>query len=600
MTHWRPWCPTLVPLFGGCGNAYNDCNLKRTDGHPLDESTKKKLFSDKEKELVTTVTNSAEFQRIKALPQRALDLGKVIDVTPLVRRAGGHMLLRAIQSAALIEAAETNGLFAPIAVGQGKTLITLLLPFALDSKNTVLLVPPELKRKTLREIRTIYAKHFKLPDCITIVTYNELSSAKRAGVLDLLKPDLIVADECHYLKNFAAARTKRFLRYFRDNPACRFCGLSGTVANRSVLEYSHLIELALRHTSPMPRGFYELRTWASAVDTDEPAIDPGVLREFCAPGETVREGFCRRRNETKGVVATNEAFLGVSLYVRKITVSIPPVVLQAIDEVRKSWSIGGEEFDSILTQGRILRQVAMGFYYVWDWPGGSPDVEWLQARAAWHKAVREQLKRNIAGMDSPLLLARAAERWRAWVDGESPRRPTTMWPCEEWRAWRVLRHRYDPTPPKRAVWLSNYMAEAAIQRAKVLAKTGPTIVWYNHVALGKRIAELSGLPRYGQGQDASEATDQIIVCSVPTQGTGKNLQHYSRNLITTMNPNGKTFEQLVGRTHRPGQKADDVWVEWFGHTKELEAAYEQMIEDSKFAQQTGNEPRRILYATVVE
>jgi hypothetical protein len=87
---------------------------------------------------VGTVTNSTEFMRIFALPRRVLDLNKVPDVTCMFEKPGSTMRFWPIQSAALVEAAKADGLFGDIGVGDGKTLISLALPTAMESKKTVL------------------------------------------------------------------------------------------------------------------------------------------------------------------------------------------------------------------------------------------------------------------------------------------------------------------------------------------------------------------------------------------------------------------------------------------------------------------------------
>ena len=111
---------------------------------------------------VGVVTNSAEFQRILNLPRRVLDLTSVLDVTPMFRKSG-KLSFWPIQSAALIEASLADGLFAPIGVGHGKTLIGLALPEAMSSSRTVYLVKPDLKRQLETEDIEFYGEHFYLP-----------------------------------------------------------------------------------------------------------------------------------------------------------------------------------------------------------------------------------------------------------------------------------------------------------------------------------------------------------------------------------------------------------------------------------------------------
>jgi hypothetical protein len=306
----------------------------------------------------------------------------------------------------------------------------------------------------------------------------------------------------------------------------------------------------------------------------------GVLKKFCRSRESVREGFQRRMIETVGVVATTgKDKLGVSLIIQKLKPDVPDKIARVMVETKNTWAINEDEFDSALALSRALKQLSCGFYLHWVWPDGEPDYEWLDARSAWHKAVREILKRSRAGLDSPLLVARAASSGRIDVPA--------------WADWVKVKDR--PVPPTVAVWLDDFVVDASIAWAK--QQNVPAIIWYEHKALGERIAEMSGFTHYGAGTDADEAEHNVIVCSVKSQGEGKNLQHYSRNLMTTLPVSGKTFEQAAGRTHRRGQTADEVWIDWFAHTYELEKAIASVIEDAEYLQDTTGKRQKILYAT---
>lgn len=540
---------------------------------------------------VPQVVRSMEFRRIEELPRRVLDLKTIQDTTSIFAKPDGTMTLRPIQSAALLEAAHMNGGFFPIGVGQGKSLITLLLPTALDSKKTVLLVPPQLKKQLHREIETLYSKHFDLPlDVITIVAYSELSQAKHADILERIKPDLVICDEGHMARHRVSARTKRLMRFLKDNPGCRFVVLSGTITSRSLNDYGHLIEPALRKCSPLPRGYREVQTWAGALDVKpEFPAEPGALIRFCNTDETVRQGFRRRLVESSGVVASSEDEVGSSLVIERLNLKVPPSVLQVYSEVKESWSIEGEEFSDVLTRTRVLRQIACGFYYRWAWPDGEKDWEWLTARANWHKAVREKLKQSRAGLDSPLLLANAAER-SLTGKGTGP-----MWDlgAQVWADWKAVKDR--PEPPKETVWLDDFLLRDLEKRGS--AVDVPTIVWYEHVAVGEALAKLTGWPLFDAGTDASASTDDIIIASIAVQGTGKNLQHYSNNFFASLPPNGTTFQQTIARTHRPGQLADVVTAGWYAHTLETAQALEKIRADAAYQLETTGAPQKVLYAT---
>ena len=165
------------------------------------------------------VKHSDELRRILALPRRSLDDPQWVDLaeemTEILRTPNGTMRLRPIQAMALHDIGVVGGLFAPIGVGEGKTLITLLAPFVLGAERPLLLLPASLIRKTERERREL-AKHWLVSD-VQMVSYEMLGRVQAASLLDRIKPDLIIADEVHKLKNRKAAVTRRVARYMRDS-----------------------------------------------------------------------------------------------------------------------------------------------------------------------------------------------------------------------------------------------------------------------------------------------------------------------------------------------------------------------------------------------
>jgi hypothetical protein len=600
----------------------------------LRSAGKKRLTSNNSNSLVWAMNNSVfdqpalsnrpgvqktkELSRIVSLPRRKLNIEKstldgapLPDLTPLYLKLGGPcsehprcpicadgpVRLWPAQSAALLEAERGWGLFGPMGVGSGKSLVTLLLPDVLNAKQAVLLVPAALRNQLLTRDMEAYGRHFHLPvDRIKVVAYTELSSAKTAEVLEEHKPDLIIADEAHSLAHAQAARTKRFVRYMREHPDTRFCALSGTITRRSLRDYSHLCEIALRAGSPVPGNWSDLNDWADALDPIPNPLSPGALKVFAegdvrlAGGDpdavrvAVREGYRRRLVETPGVVATSESWEGASLIVAALPLSIPVSVEDAIDKLKKTWEIDGEELEDIVRVVEVARQLALGFYYHWCWPDGVKDLEWLSARAAWHRQVRTILQHSRAGLDSPLLVARAAQRGQLDQDA-----------TEAWAAWQPLSKRYNPTPPVEAVWLDRYAIEGAVKWAAA-AETG--ILWYSHQAVGEALGK-AGLSVYGAGTDAGEADpakQPVIACSISAQGTGKNLQRYSKALVMEPPPSGATWEQLIGRQHRPGQQADEVTFDVFAHTGELMGALYRAVEDSRYVQQTQGQRQKMLCA----
>jgi hypothetical protein len=483
------------------------------------------------------------------------------------------------------------------------TLVTLLLADVFGAKKAVLLVPSSLKNQLTTRDFFDYGRHFKLPlDRIHVVSYDELSVATGAFVLDRIEPGVIIADEVHNLARMASARTKRFVRYMQAHAETRFCGLSGTVTRRSLRDYSHLCEIALRAGSPLPYRWSDLQEWADALDPIRDPIPIGALRVLVDPADTrigrgpdeerqaAREGFRRRLVETPGVVATSESWEGASLVVTALRPPVPKSIDSAISALLKTWEIGGEEIEDKMRLKEIARQLSLGFYYRWIWPDDKPDREWLEARATWHKVIRQHLQHSRAGLDAPSLVERAVRSGQ--IDDDESKLA--------WSGWQKVKERYNPTPPVEPVWINDFAIRAANEwaMAQLGHKGGPAILWYSHAAVGDALSD-QGYPVYGPGADAGEADpdrERVIVCSIRAQGTGKNLQRYAKSLIVEPPASGATWEQLLGRTHRPGQQADEVNYEMFVHTPELEEAPLRAVEDARYVQQTQGQRQKLLVA----
>lgn len=549
------------------------------------------------------VPASLELDRVLALPRRAVDLSSVPDLTPVWALPEGKLKLWPIQNWALLEAEKAGGIFGAIGVGGGKTAISILMVDALQAKNAVLLIPPQLRNQLLYRDIPFYGKHFDLAKILPrlkIIAYSELSSPKKAEILDELKPDLIIADEAHNLRDRGSSRSKRFLRYFKEHPDTRFVALSGTMTRKSILDYAHLIQFALRDNSPLPRGFRERKDWAQALDVSDDPMPAGQLVRFVHASDvqddetpesqpSIRRAFRRRLVETRGVVSTSEDSLGTSLIVQALYPKVPDHIQERLEDLRVSGEHEGEVLEDPTALYRVGKQLACGFYYRWVWPDDVVDYEWLEARANWHRELREILRHSRRGIDSPFLVASAA------ADG----RIKTIY----WEPWAAVKHR--PAPPVEAVWLDEYLIEECGRwRDEILKTEYSGVIWYDYVAFGELMAERLKLPFYGPGDEASKALStidvkkqRVIVCSIAAHSEGKNLQMYSRMLVTSPPSSGKTWEQMVGRLHRPGQEADEVIVDVYLHTDESKGCLETALKEARYVEQTQGQRQKLLMAT---
>lgn len=534
------------------------------------------------------VVKSADFRRIFALPRRAEIQDLSEELTTALKTPKGTMKLRPIQAAMLQEAYEQRGLLAPVGVGHGKTLVTLLLPVLLGAEKPVLFIPAQLREQTMLQVIPELSRHWQLHDNLRILSYSELSTVKGAKLLEDIEPDLVIADECHHIKRKAAARTRRFLAYFRKHKKTLFCGLSGTVTKDSLLNYWHLATLALKEKSPLPLSYTDIIDWDDALqdnknDPYKRYVAPGALKEFCVPGECIRSGFRRRLVETKGVVATEESALGTSLIISERKVDVPVVVLKALDVLRKRWvTPSGEEIEDATAYARHIKELACGFYYEWVWPGDIPNYKWLKARAAWHAFIRDKLNRRFEGIDSPLQVVNACLAGR--------------WEAEEFVTWQQIKQEY--IPETRAVWMSDYLIDDIAH----WLENECGIAWISHDAVGMRL-RARNIKYYGGGSASSKnilTSNGPIAASIQAHGTGKNLQKWSKNLIVACPSSGLIWEQLLGRTHRFGQSADEVHVTWYNHIAELQTAFDKATIESRYIEETTGQKQKLLFARVVE
>ena len=137
------------------------------------------------------VEHTSELSRILALPRRQMPDGEALAerLTRALKKEGGTMSLRPVQAIALYEAARVGGLFAPIPVGGGKTLLSLLLPTVLEAKRPLLLLPAALCGKTHAE-RQKLSTHWQIRDGVRIFSYERLSLMNSAKELHISRPDL--------------------------------------------------------------------------------------------------------------------------------------------------------------------------------------------------------------------------------------------------------------------------------------------------------------------------------------------------------------------------------------------------------------------------
>ena len=451
--------------------------------------------------------------------------------------------LRPVQVQALSRIKSAGGGIVAAGVGHGKFLISILAPTVLNSERALLLVPPPLLQQTRDELAK-WREVYPVIDGLTVAAYSTLSTMQGRRMLLDLQPDLIVADEAHALRRLESTRTKRLIEYFQKNQSARFVALSGTMTARSLKDFSHLSELALRHLSPVPRTFRSLRSWSRCVDVrpDEPptAADYRDIKPLTERYQKkARAAFRERFSTAAGVVATTSQGYEGSLTFASIEYDLKPVQEKALSILENLWRTpDGRDLCTAAEIARTRRQILAGYYTRWS---PMPPVEWLAARSIWSKAAREYLARNRSGIDSLGLVAKSA----ALGIGS----PALL---AAWEVWEPAKGY--PEPPTIAVWLTGHVVDLAVELA--ITSDQPALLWSESPHILEAIGDR--LPCYGGGVEPDASGEASIALSRRAHGTGRNLQAFAANITIGLPPSGAVFEQLIGRTHRTGQTSDVV------------------------------------------
>lgn len=425
--------------------------------------------------------------------------------------------------------------------------------------------------------------------------------------------------------------------------------MSGTVTKRSIHNYAHILAWCLpARLLPIPTDYKDLTLWADALDEKKNEIrrvDPGALETLCADDAdknlwktdritAARRTYRRRLVETPGIVATYESQVDATLIVRGLRVDPGPTVDEAFETLRTTWETpDGWTIPDGITFARHARELSLGFFYVWD---PRPPVEWRRARSSWHKFVREILKhsrtydseKQVRSFALESALTVLPEAWHPYAkELASPPKdktkcllvdPAQRLACSEQLvpvlrasklkevdgvammfAWRGVQDTFVPNTVPR--WIDS----AACEFAAAWAKKNAGIVWVEHRCVGERLRDEFGLPYYGRkGLDANgkfiDEHDRrsSLVASRPANSEGRNLQGWRKNLITSLLPNGARNEQLIGRTHREGQLADEVEVEFMVSCREHLEAFDQAMKDAHYIETSTGAPQKLLLATI--
>lgn len=542
------------------------------------------------------------------------------------------------QAWALHEMHVSGGLVASCPVGLGKTTLDVIGALALrDCPLVLLLIPSSLRGQIVTDYQLI-AEHFHVPNFAVhmpgnkmwrsevkywngkvaptahVVPYQFISDEKRSQWIENLRPNAIIADEVDALSDIESSRTMRVLRYFDQHHATtKFCGWTGSLTDNSVSEFAHTYALALRYKSPLPIIPKDIDEWSRCLDAVNNPCPPGALTKLLGPDEgihEVRKAFHRRLAETPGiimiggrqVIRTDAGEDVVNDIREKVAPPVPPRVLEALALARNNIrpdSLVSDDPDEILfdplEQARVVRQIATGVFYRWDWRGIPIDLakKWLAARKAWHSELRWKMLQGVAQLDSAKLCTDAARRYY----GELPKVDgLPEWKAENWLPWSAVKDLCNPKTE--AKWIDDWLVRDAAE----WASTNTGIVWYGMVEFAEVLGRLTGKPIFGDGSEKRlenhlEKSDPgTIICSIKSHGRGRNGLQFSYDNQAVLNTfaSARGYQQLLGRLRRDGQQSAVVDTCIYLHTGELRGTFEQALTRGEYVQDVTTEEQMLI------
>lgn len=529
------------------------------------------------------VERTTEYDRIAALPRRTLDLATAHEwsdaLTPIFAIADDARL-RPWQAQSLADAVQNRGAWLALPVGQGKTLLSWLLPTAMRSRRPLLIVPASLHQKTLDDFARYRDVWVASPAPLRIMTREWLQTEQAQHALDDYAPDLIVLDEADDLSNAEASAPCRVDRYVRTHDVA-VVAMTGTPARKSLLGYWHQVCWCLGDAAPVPLNHDEARMWALALD-DHNGARPGY-GPLGVTLDEAREWYRRRLIETPGVVIVDEDSCDAPLRIRIVRARECPAISEAFERFACEYeSPSGEPISDPLSRWLLDAQLGLGLYTRWS---PAPCDRWRDARRAVARFVREQIA--------------ASRRTKRPLDTERQvlRRFADHPVVQEWREAKPL---FDGSTE--TVWFSDATILDCL--AWIVRQTVPSIVWCGSVDFGRALAARAALPYYGprgltdSGQSLHDAPVQTLVASWQANKKGFNLQSWTRQLIVMPPASAKWLEQIFGRSHRAGQD-QPVDVDVLATSGGTIDAFHAAISEARTIRSTVTLTQKLLRADVV-
>lgn len=498
-----------------------------------------------------------------------------VDLTEYFLKTNGVGHLRSVQSKSLLQAWAAGGLLGAIGVGSGKTLLWALLPHLFGAQKPLVLIPASL-RIQVEEMLREYQRDWKICRFPLIMSYSRLSMLDGEKHLNTYCPDLIIADEAHYLRDLDSARTQRISRFLQKYSKTRFVALSGTITKRSIYDYAHLAEWALRGNNPLPRDKFVLAALSRIIDPEETPLDTdwALIKQLYPYDrvEAVREAYRKRLYSTLGIVISgNDGDCDSSILItcdHAVTLSTDIHSLIEVSNI-KECDKEGLFFASDIEKWRYQFQLSLGWYY----KSCQFNREWLEIRNNWYRECRAEIKRSgRAGYDTPALIEQSIQMGNSVI-------PYSL--KIAWEKWITIKD-----TAKAPVIIPQWLDRTSIKYLIDQYGEESTIFWYHHTAVANFLREIRGIDVVSPGGKPPLHGKGMTALSISSHMQGWNLQNYRKSVVLEPPANGQAWEQIIGRTHRRGQQADTVEIVIPQHTQVFRNALQKAKRDAKYIQQT--------------
>jgi len=571
---------------------------------------------------------------------------------------------------------EESGGFYSVGVGKGKTAIGLYiasLAYNKGHRKILLLVPSQVYPQLMKYDLAWARKRFTLG--LPVIALGNTSSARRRlavknkkrglfvlpysllsvkdteYMLEHVDADCVIADEAHKLKNPHAARTKRLVK-FLDAKQPEFVAMSGTITDKSIKDYAHLIRFALGDGSPLPLEGHTANDWAVVLDSTsagrsgEEATGPLMPLVYWgrkhfpdtafAPSQAgFRKAYKHRLVTTPGVVSTPDSGVKCSLVFTNEATCVPSEyegeggqeLHDLIEQVNEEWlTPTGDEIEHAIHTFKWLYELTSGFYNNLFWPDARvvakrKSISWGEAedqlnrsrlqhaaKQEYHKSLRSFLQdEQLPLLDTPFLVGShfyRVSKGRLPLNREIPRECYDLWTTMKGMEWEGM-----PERDSEVVRVCDYKIVHLVAWLNSLPKKTQAmggIIWVHHQGIGRWVFERLREAGFStlhcpagptHNETILSSRGEWCVASIKAHGTGKNLQHHENQYYFQWPRQATTAEQSLGRLHRQGQKADVLNVVTNLTTEFDRLCLAACLNDALYVHQTTGSPQKLIYGT---